>query len=253
MEDLIFNYKPDTQIHYRFKKSTYDCEHLLIVMSGFNLPDPTVYDFTMLGHCRSSILWIKDDFDSLPAYYLCKNMKFDIEQGVSALISGVIKFAKPKYTSILGASKGGSMSLYYGVKHNIKNIITCVPQFSIGRYVAEGAWQHVGQAMMGNIHPLNIKILDNYISKQIKTDKDTNKNIYLFTSPQDIQFNSEIKPHLDLLSKYRNFNLIESSSSYVTQHTEVTRYNINLILSLIYQFEDGIFPCWGNIKNGSQW
>ncbi|MGU3415842.1 hypothetical protein ACLBW0_19100 [Enterobacteriaceae bacterium C34A] len=37
------------------------------------------------------------------------------------------------------------------------------------------------------------------------------------------------------------------------KHTQVTAYNLNLILALIYQFEDGIAPVWGQIRNGSQW
>jgi len=48
-------------------------------MSGFNHPDPTFYDFTMLQDTQSAVLWIKDDFNGLPAYYLCNNMNVDIE------------------------------------------------------------------------------------------------------------------------------------------------------------------------------
>lgn len=88
VENLVFNFKNQIPIHYRFKPASRDCRHLLIVMSGFNIPDATIYDFTMLDHCHSAILWIKDDFAGLPAYYLCNNMNFDIEQGVSLLIQG---------------------------------------------------------------------------------------------------------------------------------------------------------------------
>ena len=253
MEETVFSFRPDLPIHYRIKHPAYDCKHLLIVMSGFNLPDPTVYDFNMLSHCRSTILWIKDDFNGLPAYYLCNNMKFDIEQGVSALIEAVIKFVKPKGVSILGGSKGGTAALYYGIKHKIKNIISCVPQFSIGSYVATGTWTHVGEAMMGSISPDKVFTLDRYLAGAIKYDKMLERNIYLFTSPQDKQFLTEIQPHLSLFDKYLSFHLIETCSSFVTEHTQVTAYNVNLILSLIYQFEAGITPHWGHIKNGSQW
>lgn len=253
VSEHIFKTHSGVNIHYRFQPPKYDCQHLLIVMSGFNIPDPTIYDFTMLTHCRSAILWIKDDFNGLPAYYLCNNMNFDIEQGVSTLINATMDVVKPKYTSILGASKGGSASLYYGMKHKIMNIIACVPQFRLGNYVADGYWQSVGQAMMGGISPEKIYILDRYLPGIIKHDKLLEKNIYLFTSPQDKQFLAEVKPHLPLFEKYPNFNLIETCSPLVTEHTQVTAYNLNLILALIYQFEDGISVKWGSIKNGSQW
>lgn len=252
MEESIFTFRKNTHVHYRIKPPKYDCQHLLIVMSGFNIPDPTIYDFDMLSHCRSTILWIKDDFNGLPAYYLCNQMNFEIENGVSTLINAVISHVKPKSVSILGASKGGSAALYYGIKHKIKNIITCVPQFSIGSYVATGYWEQVGQSMMGEITPEKVFSLDRYLPGIIKHDKLTQRNIYLFTSPQDKQFLTEITPNLPLFDKYSAFNLIETCSSFVTEHTRVTPYNLNLILSLIYQFESNIYPKWGHIQNGAQ-
>lgn len=253
MIERTFKTQSGLSIHYRLQKPKYDCQHLLIVMSGFNIPDPTIYDFAMLTHCRSAILWIKDDFDGLPAYYLCNNMNFSIEEGISTLIDAIIEVVKPKYTSILGASKGGSASLYYGIKHKITNIISSVPQFLLGSYIGSGYWEQVGHAMMGGISPEKIFILDRYLSDMIKRDKMLERHIYLFTSPQDKQFLSEIKPHLPLFDKYSYFNLIETCSPLVTEHKQVTAYNLNLILSLIYQFEDGVSPKWGHLRNGSQW
>lgn len=253
MQNLIFHFKNKIDIHYRFKPVKGDCKHLLIVMSGFNIPDPTVYDFSMLEHCHSSILWIKDDFGGLPAYYLCNNMNFEIEQGVSTLIQGTVNFCKPNNISILGGSKGGSMALYYGLKHDIKNIITAVPQFNIGSYVAAGYWQHVGKKMMGNLSDKNIKLLDMVIKNKLYQHKRKDANIYLFTSPDDKQFATEIEPNLLLLSQYANFNLIETCSIYAPEHNKITAYNLNLILSIIYQLESNITPHFGHVRNGDGW
>ena len=254
MEDLVFNFKQELPIKYRFRQATYDCQHLLIVMSGFNIPDATMYDFShALDNCRSAILWIKDDFENFPAYYLCNNMRFDIEQGVNLLIKGVIDFVKPNSVTILGGSKGGTAALYFGTKLNIKNIISAVPQFNIGSYVAQGYWEEVGKKMMGSINERNTKLLDEYLPGALHKDKRKDKNIYLFTSPADKQFVTEIQPNLNILSAYENFNLIESKSIYVKEHNQVTRYNLTLILSLIYQLENGITPRLGCVRNGADW
>ncbi|WP_277977487.1 hypothetical protein [Pantoea endophytica] len=252
MTDYIFNFRPELDIHYRYKPASADNQHLLIVMSGFNLPDPTIYDFTLLQHTQSAVLWIKDDFNGLPAYYLCNNMNFEIEHGVSQLIRSVIELTTPSNVSILGASKGGSAALYFGVRHNIKNIITAVPQFYLGDYAAT-MWPKVGDAMMGSTTPAAISLLNKLLPNAIRRDRQTDKNIYLFTALADYQREQEILPHLELLEKYQNFNLIESASPCITQHNEVTRYNLNLILALIYQLEQEIIPRWGHICNGSSW
>ncbi|KWB79393.1 hypothetical protein [Burkholderia ubonensis] len=252
MEEKKFRYSNGVEVTYRFQAPKYDCRHLLIVMSGFNLPDPTIYDFNLLSHCRSNILWIRDCFDGLPAYCLCTGMNFDIEHAVSALIDGVIEFLKPTDASILGASKGGSIALYYGIKHRLDNIITAVPQFRIGSYVAPGTyWEAVGKSMMGRSDEGNVRLLDRYLPDLMHRDGKKDRNIYLFTSRADEQFATEIKPNLALFDKYENFNYIETNSACVTKHTDVTAYNLNLILALIYQFEAGIAPVWGKISNGA--
>lgn len=255
MEDLVFKRGNKTPVHYRFKKSTRDCQSLLIIMSGFNIPDPTIYDFeNILTHCDSHILWIKDDFNGLPAYYLCNQMSFDIESGVSLLITAVADYLKCTQVSIIGGSKGGSMALYFGIKHNAKHIITAVPQFNIGSYVSLGTyWEHVGKQMMGNITDRNIATLNGKLPAMVEHSKQKSSHIYLFTSPTDVQYRTEILPHLPLFSSYKNFNLIESKSSLISEHNQVMGYNIKLILSLIYQFENGISPFWGHIRNGNEW
>lgn len=254
MEDLQFDAGSGLQIQYRFQKARFDCKHLLIVMSGFNSPDPTVYDFTTtLHHCHSAILWIKDDFNRLPAYYLCQDLDFSIEAGVSALINHIIASVRPEHTAILGASKGGSAALWFALKHDIRHIIACVPQLRIGSYLAGSKWQEIGRVMTGNLDRQNIALLDALLPDKLAEDERLERNIYLFTSPEDTQFSTDIQPALPLLERYQNFNLIETHSRFVNRHEDVTRYNVNLVLALIYQFEDGITPRWGSVHNGARW
>lgn len=255
IEERVFKSESKYPIHYRFKAASRDCNHLLVVMSGFNLPDPTAYDFSQaLLYCDSHILWIKDDFDGLPAYYLCNKMSFEIEENVSQLITGVIAFLKPAKTSILGASKGGSMALYYGIKQNLDHVISVVPQFYIGSYVAQDTpWERVGKMMMGEINEAKIELLNIKMAETIGSANKTSQHIYLFTSPADYQYTQEILPNLDLFSRFKHFNLIVSKSRFITEHNQVANYNIKVILSLIYQFEHGITPHWGMIHNGGDW
>jgi hypothetical protein len=58
-------------------------------------------------------------------------------------------------------------------------------------------------------------------------------------------------PHLPLLRKFNHFNLINTHSTYVTEHVHVTAYNVPLILALIALFEHQLPPTWGEINNGA--
>lgn len=84
-------------------------------------------------------------------------------------------------------------------------------------------------------------------------DKEKSANIYLFTSPDDKQYLTEIEPNIQYLKEYNNFNLIETHSSFATEHNKITSYNLNVILSIIYQLENNITPEFGHVRNGDRW
>jgi len=107
--------------------------------------------------------------------------------------------------------------------------------------------------MMGKINEDNISRLDNKLIEMVHGAGSINGGVYLFTSPTDHQYESEILPNLESLSKLKSFNLILSKSPLIAKHNEVANFNINLLLSLVYQFEHNISPAWGIIHNGSGW
>ncbi|MCX7207975.1 MAG: hypothetical protein NT086_18745 [Proteobacteria bacterium] len=245
----------NTVVKYKFKHADLDCQHLIVIFSGFGWPNSITYNFQgdTLQKNRSNILWIKDEFDSEATYYLCKGMDFSIENSVISLIEFILKGLNLSHNqcTLLGASKGGSSALYYGLKYNFKNIISCVPQMKIGSFSAYSDWPKTGEFMMGGITNEKVELLNNLLPNTLKNDTNTDKNIYLISSPNDEQFKEQIEPYLDLFSKYNNFNFIFNNSSLAWQHNVVTRYNLPIIISILYAHEAGIFPIFGNkiIKN----
>ncbi|MGL5098749.1 MAG: hypothetical protein ACRC6B_01730, partial [Fusobacteriaceae bacterium] len=73
---------------------------------------------------------------------------------------------------------------------------------------------------------------------------------YLITSPNDEQYSTQIEPYLAYFSKYKNFSFVFTKSSMVWQHSKVTRYNLPIILSIIYAHGEGIYPFLGHNING---
>ncbi|MGL5759073.1 hypothetical protein [Plesiomonas sp.] len=244
----------DIKIKYKFRQGLQDRQHLLVVFSGFGWPKPIVYNFdgAVLSGCRSSILWIKDEFLDECTYYLCHKMNFSIESAIISLIDSTIKKLSLTRTqcTLLGASKGGSAALYYGIKYDFNNIIASCPQVKIGSY-ALNDWPLTAQAMQGNISKKNTEYLDDLIPNIIKNDGNKNRNIYLISSPNDIQYEKEIKPYLYLFGQYNNFNFIFTRSALAWQHNVMTRYNVPIILSIVYANGEGIHPRFGRVSNGT--
>lgn len=224
------------EIIYKYKPRKYDFNHLLIVFSGFLHKYPGNYDFNnALDDCPADVIWINDNFEEMYTYYLCINMDFKVEEAVTEFINYKIKEFGLDYqnVTITGFSKGGSAALYYGLKLPVANIVTTVPQIKIGTYLVN-TWEHVARHMMGELTKAKQDYLDKIIIKLLKKERYFNKNIYLLTSEADIQYEPEIKPILEDLRKYSNFNLIKTYSVFCREHNQITSHHTAILLGLYY-------------------
>lgn len=252
IDEKIFNSNGES-VKYKFRHAKQDRKHLLVIFSGFGAIKPVTYNFdgSVLDGCRSHILWIKDEFEDDCTYYICKEMNFSVERAVIALIESILqKYGLSKYQcSLLGASKGGSAALYFGLKYDFKNIIASCPQIYIGSYI-NNSWPDSAKNMLGINDKNAVAKIDSLLPQLLSLDQSNDRNIYLITSPDDIQYEVEIEPNLHHFSKYCNFNLIFTRSALAWQHNNITRYNVPIILSIILAHGEGIKPRFGMVSNG---
>ncbi|WP_429152641.1 accessory Sec system protein Asp2 [Aeromonas veronii] len=245
--------KDGCNVFYKFQAAKQDRKHLLVVFSGFGAKRNIIYDFTgasSLG-CRSNILWIKDDFYNECAFYLCHQMKFDIENTIISLINETISTLNidKDNVTLIGFSKGGAASLYYGLKYDFKNIISSCPIVKVGSAL-NNIWPIVAKNVMGSISDDKISLLDHLIPDLLKNDVFLDRNIYLISSPRDEFYESEVEPFLHYFWKYKNFNFVFTDSCLAWRHNKVTRYNMPIILSIVYAHGEGVYPQFGFIQNG---
>lgn len=245
----IYNHN-GTEVKYLFSKAKQDRQHLLVVFSGFM----GTYDFSgkSAEGCRSNILWIKDEFEKNYSYYICKENDFTIEHAVIELISywlSKLSLTKNDCT-LLGFSKGGSAALYFGLKYDIKNIISSCPQLKIGTYISK-EWGKTAKHIMGEDYTSkHITNLDKCLLDLLTPERVSDKNIYLISSPNDEQFAEQIEPFLYRFIPCKNFNFVFTKSPLAWQHNKVTRYNLPIIISIIYAHGEGVHPSFGYIENG---
>lgn len=253
MSEILYQQVGTTRIGFRQQQAKSDRNHLVVVFSGFRKHGTFDFGGGILDTFPSHIIWIDDTFSNNYSYYMLANGGEDISQDINEFILRKLQSLglDKKHCTLAGFSKGGSAALYYGVKFGYQNIVTSVPQFNISKYVRDN-WASECDAMFGGSDGTTYKKYENIISKIINDDEDVNKNIYLFTSPSDTQYETEIIPNLHLFERYANFNLVTSETPLVSQHNEVTRYNIPLILSVLNFLSEGIYPAFGKMVNGSE-
>lgn len=241
--------KNGTKVIYRHKKRKYDFNHVIFVFSGFLNAKPGNYDFAnALNDCPCDVVWICDNFEDMYAYYMCINMDFRVEEAVAEFMQHILDSLSLdiSQSTTTGFSKGGSAALYYGLKYNIPNIVTTVPQMHIGSYV-HNYWKHVATHMMGGNYGVpSINYLDRLLPRMIKTDTNRDRNIYLLTSEADKQYKPEIEPYLQDFAKYNNFNLLKTYSAFVREHNQVTGHHTALLLGIYYALASEAVPRYSN-------
>lgn len=244
--DSVHKYE-DVELDYKFSLPKRDRRHLIVVFSGGFVGG---YDFdgTSFTRLGCSILWIRDKQNS---YYIQRNGNNVFERGVQDLIAKkAVDFGiKRDQITLLGTSKGGAAALYHGLKYNYSNIVASVPRI----YPARGNLdlrESIVKGILGNLDEDSIREFDSRISDLLQLS-DNRKNLYIFSSPDDEQYKTEILPNLDKFRRFDNFNYVETSSTNVRQHEDVTLYNLPIISSILSMLIDGIRLKFGEVKNGN--
>ncbi|MFD1211655.1 hypothetical protein ACFQ36_06320, partial [Arthrobacter sp. GCM10027362] len=239
-------------VQYKRRAAKHDRRHLVVMFAGVRPLDSYEFDGRASRDSLANWLWLKDKFDGQHAYYLCRNMDFGVERAVIALIDA--ELARLGLTrnecTLAGFSKGGFAALYLGIKYNFRNILASAPQ------VYPGSHTHANRPkifahLTGNGGQEERDRLDRLVPDAVAADADTDKNLYVFSSPQDQFHQAQIVPALPLFAKYANFNYIETDSDLVNEHTDVTRYNVPLLATL-YALGENAAPRYGTVRNGNR-
>lgn len=241
-------------IEYKFTHARNGNRRLLVVFANLNAPDEYGWANGVLDKVRSNILWIRDRFDGVNSYYLCKEMDFSLEDSVIGLISRVMHALEltPGDCIMFGSSKGGTAALYYGLKYGFGDIVASVPQFAIGSFVKEHM-QPSARFMMGeDIPQQNVEIIDSLLADVVWRSGNRDANIYLISSPQDEQYKQHVEPYIGHFRDYTNFNFIYNDSQLIAGHGKVTLRNLPVMLSLANLLVDGVTPRIGTISNGHE-
>ncbi|WP_461168973.1 accessory Sec system protein Asp2 [Arthrobacter sp. Z1-15] len=242
------------EVEYKTQAPRQDRRHLVVVFSGFCPIGKYNFDGTVADGCRFGILWINDVFDGDNCYYLCSGMNFSVEAAVVSLINDELErlgLTKDECT-LFGYSKGGSAALYFGLKYNFSKILASAPQMHIGSFTKvnfPSSYSH----MIGPTDSVqSTTLLDRLLPDELQNDQNLYKNIYLISSLDDQFHQTEVVPYLHMWKKYKNFNLIMTSSELVREHKTVGQYNTPIILSILYALGEGSILSFEEARTGQK-
>ncbi|MFE1440566.1 hypothetical protein [Streptomyces sp. NPDC058739] len=236
-------------VQFQFRPAHGDHRHLLVVFSSVD----SKYGFgAALDGVLCNVLRIRDHFDEGASYYVARNMDFSVSDSIQDLIQDYMQrlgLTRDEVT-LLGTSKGGAAALYYGLKYDYKNIVSSTPQYFLGSY-SKGHGQ-LGDAVLGEGQSdENVAVMDSVMKDLIEKEVDFNRNIYVISSPNDYQYEQEVKHYLPGLRAYENFNFLFLDSPTVQEHYQVTRQALPSVWSLVHALSEGLTPRFGEVRIGA--
>ncbi|MGP5587378.1 accessory Sec system protein Asp2 [Glutamicibacter ardleyensis] len=241
----IYNYN-NIDIQYKLQLPRKDRRHLLVIFSGGFIGG---YDFDgeSFTKLNCAILWIRDELNT---YYIQYKGNDTYQYAVNSLIETKISelgLSRDEVT-LLGLSKGGTGALYHGLNFNFRNIVISVPRIKPAIGNLENRPEML-ENLLDGISSDKVRAFDELLPSLLASSA-PEKNIYLFSSVDDDQYKTEIAPNLSSFRRYANFNYVETHSTNVRQHEDVSLYNLPLISSVISFLIDGIAPRYGEVSNG---
>jgi len=253
-DDQEFVYQ-GLRVIYKHRRSLQDRRHLLVVFSGGFGPKRG-YDLngSVVDGIRTDILWIRDTFDGDFSYYIRTRRRGTlVADAVAALIEKIRleRGLEKRHCTFFGISKGASGALYHALANDYPNAIVVAPRMTIGsanRRLRPDILTH----LIGEDTDEGVAELDALLPSLLANDSNRDRNIYLFSSPADGQYETDIVPFLPLYERYGNFNFVLTDSPLVARHRDVASYNIPLLLATIAALGDGAVPRYGRVRNGDR-
>lgn len=242
-------------IKHVFRKATSDRKHLVVVFSGFRARGTYDLSGRSADSINANILWIEDWFGSNHSYYISANTSYEPATQVHDLINSyLVELGLTKSDcTLVGFSKGGSGALFQSFKFDFPNVIAVAPRFAIASASRQRNIAVFENLLGPDASEADVSSLDSAIRDASIKDDNLNKNVYLISSKEDYQYATEIVPNLNLFRKYHNFSYFLTKSEFVRDHIDVSRYNIQIVLSIILSISDGAVPSFGDVKNGGNW
>lgn len=171
-------------------------------------------------HCNC--LFILDDFcsDKRGSFYLGRIPEFKEQEATIALINKIIKETNPNKTIFCGSCKGGYAALNFGCRFENAIMIIGEPTYRIATEfcLSEPMMYH----WMGEVTEEKIKLLDYYLSEQLKQRVDLSNRIHFFYSDCDEYFIRHTQPLLCDLYKY-GYKVAEERAKF-KEHSDLSIY-----------------------------
>lgn len=185
--------------YIHFKRGSDD---LIIVFSAFGGEVPQYNYMSSLQTSKRDLLFIKDNFGYKGSYYMYENGDNTPEQLVSRLIEKIIAWGGYKHIYTVGSSKGGTSAIYFGLKHNAKEVFAGACQYYIGSYLNKDAHKRILKMMLGaDFSQADVEMLDAIMPSHIRRHRGSQTLIHLLYSKNEHTYAEHIK---DLIEDLQN-------------------------------------------------
>lgn len=227
--------KRHNRVRYLLQTKGKQSDTLIVCFSGFGGEGAAKYNYVRtLQKVNADKLFILDDFgyQKQGSYYLGENGDWFLPEMITDLIQTVQKKRHVKHLVMVGSSKGGSASLYYGIKLGADACVIGAPQYFIGEYLNTEKHLPILEGIMGNTTSESIQKLNRLMSDCISATAAPKPKVYIHYSPKEHTYHEHI---FDMIGKLEScgYTVSKDAEYDYTDHGEVAKYFPMYLLSVL--------------------
>lgn len=227
-------------------------DKLIITFPGFTDVGEFKYRYVRtLKDVNAHRLFILDNFGYRGCYLIGEKGDLSVETAVMSLINKLInKYnIRPENVILNGSSKGGWISLYYGIKYGFGHVIAGGPQTKIGDFLIHHEFDktllNVADYISGGHSPEDREYLNNLLYDLLYlSPKMPNINIHI--GKGDSHYDKHVLPFINELDKINiGYNLDEKEYNI---HTDVAIYYPDYLLDVLNKIDSKLLENYDPIN-----
>lgn len=184
-------------------------------------------------------LFILDSFgyNKAGSYYLGEKGNWFVPDEIIQLVNFIKSRKAYNKTYCMGTSKGGTCSIYYGIRLKADCIFSGAPQYLVGDYLNIEKHRPILQALQGDTSADSVEELNNYLKHIIvkNSNRCPNTTIFLHYSPYEEMYEDHILKLRNDLIKY-GYNLHEDNNYNYVDHQDVGKFFIPYLKKQLKEF-----------------
>ncbi|WP_407316958.1 hypothetical protein UQW22_10745 [Isoptericola halotolerans] len=230
-----------------------DCDQIVVVFTSIrNVRMDVDFDGPegkYLANNRAELVFVHDDHAEAFCYYFGTGRDDQVARAITEFVRELARQRGVGLDRVVlaGMSKGGVAALIVGARLPGATVVSLVPQFAIGAYLA-GRTEAILETIAGDRTEESVAWLDQVVPDALANAVNRDGRYYLLTGPGDRNCFAGLVSHARSLRRLAHLHVISAVSPRATDHFGTLKYLLPTMIALLGVLGSGLRPDLGLVS-----